>query len=131
MINRASLAFLSELLHLWLLCCGSRDESAGSGTGLYPVDVQQGFVVFGGRIVHQHFENPFEVGEGIGSVAAHLLDEGVDGRAAPVGFLAADEHSVLVIEFLWEEWRFLSNCCRTRSGLSWRRVRGAAIVRLA
>lgn len=32
-------------------------------------------------------------------MAAHLLDEGVDDRAAPAGLLAADEHPVLVIEF--------------------------------
>ena len=55
-------------------------------------------MVSGGRIVHQLFEDPLEVGEGIGSVAAHLLDEGVNDRTAPTGFLAADEHPVLVTQ---------------------------------
>jgi len=48
-------------------------------------------------MVLQLFEDPLEVGEWIRSVAAHLLDEGVDNRTAPAGFLAADEHPVLMI----------------------------------
>jgi hypothetical protein len=43
------------------------------------------FELPGGRVVHQFFKHPFEVGEGIGPVAADLLDEGVEDRAAPPG----------------------------------------------
>lgn len=49
--------------------------------------------------MHEFFEDPLEPGEGIDSVAADLLDEGVDDRAAPAGVLCADEHPVLVAEF--------------------------------
>ncbi len=49
--------------------------------------------------MHQFFKRPLEVGEGICPVAADLLDEGVEDRAAPAGVLAADEHPVLVSKF--------------------------------
>ena len=48
--------------------------------------------------MHQLFEDPLEVGEGIRSVAADLLDECIDHCAAPAGMLAADEHPILVTE---------------------------------
>jgi hypothetical protein len=48
-----------------------------------------------GRVMHQLAEDPLEVGEGILAVTPDLFDEGVDYRAAPAGFLAADEHPVL------------------------------------
>ena len=48
--------------------------------------------------MHQFFKHPFEVGEGIGPMAADLLNEGVEDRAAPAGVFAADEHPVLVPE---------------------------------
>ena len=49
--------------------------------------------------MHQFLKHPLEVGERIGTVAAHLFDEGIDDRAAPAGVLPADEHPVLVTEF--------------------------------
>ena len=48
--------------------------------------------------MHQLLEDPLEGGEGIRAVAADLLDEGVNDRAAPAGVLAADEHPILVTE---------------------------------
>lgn len=48
--------------------------------------------------MHEFLEDPLEVGEGIGSVAPDLLDEGVDDRTAPAGVFAADEHPILVTE---------------------------------
>jgi hypothetical protein len=55
-------------------------------------------VLLGRGVVHQLLEDPLEVGVGIRSVAADLLDEGVDDGAAPAGVFAADEHPVLVAE---------------------------------
>ena len=49
--------------------------------------------------MHQFFKHPLEVGEGIGPMAADLLDEGVEDCAAPTGVFATDEHPVLVPEF--------------------------------
>lgn len=46
--------------------------------------------------VHQLFEDPLEAGERVGSMAADLLDEGGDDRAAPTGVLAPDEHPIFV-----------------------------------
>ena len=48
--------------------------------------------------MHQFLKHPLEVGERIGTVAAHLLDEGIDDRAAPTGVLPADEHPILMPE---------------------------------
>jgi hypothetical protein len=46
--------------------------------------------------VHQLFEDPLKGGEWVRTVAADVLDEGVNDRAAPAGVLATDEHPVLV-----------------------------------
>jgi len=48
--------------------------------------------------VHELAEDSLEVGEGVLAVTADLLDEGVDHRTAPAGFLVADEHPVLGAE---------------------------------
>jgi hypothetical protein len=82
---------------LWHLCYPALDGLTGGGPGLDPVDRQEGFELFCWRVVHQFFKHPLEVGEGVGTMAAHLFDEGVDDRTAPAGVLAADEHPVLVI----------------------------------
>jgi hypothetical protein len=49
-------------------------------------------------MVHELFKHPLEVGEGIGTVAADLLDKGVDDSTALAGVFAADEHPVFVTE---------------------------------
>ncbi len=51
------------------------------------------------RVGHEFFENPLEVGVWVQAVAAHLFDEGVDDRATPAGFLAANEHPILKAQF--------------------------------
>ena len=71
----------------------------GGGAGFDPVGWKERFELPGGRVVHQFFKHPFEVGEGICPVAADLLYEGVEDRAAPAGVFAADEHPVLVPKF--------------------------------
>jgi hypothetical protein len=48
--------------------------------------------------VHELAEDTLEVGEGVLAVTADLLDEGVDHRTAPAGFLVSDEHPVLSAE---------------------------------
>ena len=40
------------------------------------------------------------------SVAADLLDEGIDDGAAPTGFLATDKHPVLHAELGWTDGSF-------------------------
>ena len=51
------------------------------------------------RLVHEFFKDPLEVGVRIEAMTAHLFDEGVDDRATPAGFLAADEHPILEAQF--------------------------------
>ncbi len=84
---------------LWRLCNSALGGLACGWAGLEPVGGQQVFELVRGRVVHELFEDPLEPGEGVGSVAADLLDEGVDDGAAPAGVRAADEHPVLVAEF--------------------------------
>ena len=60
----------------------------GGGAGFDPVGWKEFFELPGGRVVHQFFKHPFEVGEGIGPMAADLLDEGVEDCAAPTGVIA-------------------------------------------
>ena len=60
-----------------------------------------------GRVAHQFFKHSLEVGKGIWPVAADLLDEGVEDRAAPAGVFAADEHPVLVPEFVGADGVFV------------------------
>ena len=89
---------MPEVLDLWLLCCRDLDDLIGCGAGLDPVGGQQGFEFFRGGVTHEFVEYPLEVGERVATVAADLLDEGVDDGAAPASVLAADEHPVLVAE---------------------------------
>lgn len=70
------MAFLREVLHLWLLCSGDLHESVGCWTGLDPVDGQEGFEFCGRWVVHELFKDPFKVGKGVCVVAADLLNEG-------------------------------------------------------
>lgn len=49
--------------------------------------------------MHQFLKDPFEVGKRISAMTPHLLDEGVDHRAAPAGVLASDEQPVLRAQF--------------------------------
>mgnify|MGYP007092086039 CR=1 FL=1 len=95
-VNRTPLAFLREVLHLWLLCCGDLDESVGGWTGFDPVDWQEGFEFVWRWVVHELLEYPFEIGKGVCLVAADLLNEGVDDGASLSGMLAAHEHPILV-----------------------------------
>ena len=44
---------------------------------------QQAFEFFGGRVVHQLFKDPLEVGERIGSMGADLFDPAPAGCRSP------------------------------------------------
>jgi hypothetical protein len=45
---------------------------------IHPVDGQEGFEFSGRWVVHELFEDPFEVGKGVCLVGADLLNEGAD-----------------------------------------------------
>ena len=45
--------------------------------------------------MHEFFEDPFQVGEGVMTFSAHLFDKGVDDGTAPAGFLASNKHPIL------------------------------------
>jgi len=77
---------------IWHLCYPALDGLAGRRAGCEPARRQEFFQLLLRRVVHELFKHPLEVSERVGSVAADLLDEGVDDRAAPAGVLAADEH---------------------------------------
>ena len=87
-----------EIWWLWHLCNPALDGLTGGWAGFDPVGGQQSLQFFRRGVVHELFEDPLEVGERVRSVAAHLLDEGVNDRAAPAGVLTADEHPILVTE---------------------------------
>jgi hypothetical protein len=67
--------------------------------GFDPTFRQEVLKFFFARIMHELFEDPFKVGEGIEAMTTHLLDEGVDDSAAPASAFVADEHPVLHSEF--------------------------------
>ena len=67
---------------------------------------EQCFVLLFGRVVHELLEDPLEVGERIEAVAADLLDEGVDDRAAPSGVFPSKEEPVLGADLGWADLVF-------------------------
>ena len=71
-----------------------------------PVHGEEFFEFLFGRVVHECFKDPLEVGVGVEAVAADLFDEGVDDGTAPAGFFVSNEHPVFHAGFCGADCSF-------------------------